>query len=187
MEALLQEEVALKKQLEVNHKQEEVLWRQKSRIQWIQEGEQKTKFFHRVTIQHWHNNHITHLVTEQCQTLHKHVDLEQELVSYYQDLLSEPPIDRSPDIENITQHIPNIINQEQNEALSRPIMIEEVDLALQHTLVGKAPGLDGFMADLFHFYWPMFWEEFWDIIEDSHIFGQVLPALNSTFLTLIPK
>jgi hypothetical protein len=30
-------------------------------------------------------------------------------------------------------------------------------------------------------------EEVWDIIEDSRISGKVLPALNATFLTLIPK
>jgi hypothetical protein len=30
-------------------------------------------------------------------------------------------------------------------------------------------------------------EEVWELIEDSHKSGQVLPALNVTFLTLIPK
>jgi hypothetical protein len=30
-------------------------------------------------------------------------------------------------------------------------------------------------------------EEVWEIIEDSKSSGQVLPALNATFLTLIPK
>jgi hypothetical protein len=124
---------------------------------------------------------------EQGQILQKHEDLEQELVSYYQDLLSEPPIDRSPDIEKITQHIPNLITREHNEALSRPIMIEEVDLALQDTPEGKAPGSDDFTTNFFHFCWPMIQEEVWDIIEDSRISGQVLPALNATFLTLIPK
>jgi hypothetical protein len=130
---------------------------------------------------------ITHLVMEQGQMLQKHEDLEQELVSYYQDLLSEPPGDRSPAIEKITQHIPDIITQEHNEALLRPITIEEVDLALQDTPEGKAPGPDGFTTDFFHFCWPMIWEEVWEIIEDSRISGQVLPTLNATFLTLIPK
>jgi hypothetical protein len=30
-------------------------------------------------------------------------------------------------------------------------------------------------------------EEVWEIIEDSRQSGQVLPTLNATFLTLIPK
>jgi hypothetical protein len=69
----------------------------------------------------------------------------------------------------------------------RPIMIEEVDLALHDTPEGKAPGSDDFTSDFFHHCWPMIREEVWEIIEDSRALGQVLPALNATFLTLIPK
>jgi hypothetical protein len=66
------------------------------------------------------------------------------LVSFYQDLLSEPLGDRSHAIAKITQHIPSKITQEHNEALMRPITIEEVDLVLQDTPEGKSPGSDGF-------------------------------------------
>jgi hypothetical protein len=68
---------------------------------------------------------------------------------------SEPPGDRSPTIEKITQHIPGIITREQNESLLRPITIEEVDQALQDTPEGKALGLDNFTTYFFHFYCPM--------------------------------
>jgi hypothetical protein len=72
-------------------------------------------------------------------------------------------------------------------ALLRPITLKEVDQALQETPKGKAPGPDGFTSDFFHHCWQMIREEVWEIIEDSRISGQVLPALNATFLTLIPK
>jgi hypothetical protein len=38
-EELKEQETLLKQQLEERRSQEEVLWRQKSRIQWLQEGE----------------------------------------------------------------------------------------------------------------------------------------------------
>jgi hypothetical protein len=66
--------------------------------------------------------------------------MEHELVSYYQDLLLEPPGDRSHAIERITQHIPANITQEHNESLLRLITIEEVDQALHDTPDGKSPG-----------------------------------------------
>jgi hypothetical protein len=66
-------------------------------------------------------------------------------------------------------------------------MLEEVDQALQDTPKGKSPGPDGFTSDFFHHCWPMLREEVWEIIEDSRLSGQVLLALNATFLTLIPK
>jgi hypothetical protein len=85
------------------------------------------------------------------------------------------------------QHIPSLITEEQNAALAWPITLEEVDQDLQDTPKGKSPGPDGFTSDFFHHCWPMLREEVWEIIEDSRLSGQVLPALNTTFLTLIPK
>jgi hypothetical protein len=58
---------------------------------------------------------------------------------------------------------------------------------IQDTPKCKAPGPDGFTNDFFHHCWPMIRVEVWEIIEDSRSTGQVLQALNVTFLTLIPK
>jgi hypothetical protein len=52
---------------------------------------------------------------------------------------------------------------------------------------GKAPGPDGFTTDFFHHCWDLVREEVWEVVEESRASGQVLPALNATFLTLIPK
>jgi hypothetical protein len=109
------------------------------------------------------------------------------LIDYYKDLLTEPLLDRSEAIAKVTQHVPSLVTPEKNSALLRPITIEEVDQALQDTPKCKAPGPDGFTIDFFHHCWPMIRVEVWEIIEDSRSTGQVLQALNATFLTLIPK
>jgi hypothetical protein len=120
-------------------------------------------------------------------TLHSHEDLESEMVTYYQDLLSEPLGDRSQSIAQITQHIPSTITAEQNDALIKPIMIEEVDQALHDTPIGKYLWLDGFTSKIFQHCWTMVREEVWDIIDYSRASIQVLLALNAAFLTHIPK
>ena len=48
---LVEEENTIQKKLEERYTLEEFLWRHKSRIQWLKEGEKNTTFFHRSMIQ----------------------------------------------------------------------------------------------------------------------------------------
>jgi hypothetical protein len=89
-EPLKLQEEAISQKLEERKSQEEILWRKKSCIQWLKEGDKNTKFFHRSTIKRRHANHITQLISDNGKISHTHEDLEDELVTYYQNLFSEP-------------------------------------------------------------------------------------------------
>jgi exonuclease III len=180
-------EISINQQIEDRKRQEEILWRQKSRVQWLKEGERNTKFFHRTVIQRRHTNRITHLTSDEGDTVYSHEDMEATLIRHFQHLLTEPQVDRREAISKITQHVPLLVTPEQNASLLRPITIEEVDQALQETPKCKAPGPDGFTSDFFHHCWAMIRTEVWEILEDSRASGQVLQALNATFITLVPK
>jgi hypothetical protein len=80
-----------------------------------------------------------------------------------------------------------MVTPEQNATLMRPITQEEVDQAAKSMPPGKAPGPDGFTTDFFHHCWDIVRKEVWEVVEESRTSGQVLSALNATFLTLIPK
>jgi len=144
------QEAEITQQLGTRRAQEEILWRQKSRVQWLKEGERNTKFFHRSVMQRRHSNRITHLTSDTGEHLYAHEDIATTLTDYYRNLLTEPSPNRSEAIAKITQHVPFLVTQEQNAALLRPITIEEVDQALRDTPKSKAPGPDGFTSDFFH-------------------------------------
>jgi hypothetical protein len=71
-----QEEDTLKRQLEERYKQEEILWKQKSRVQWLKEGDKNSKFFHRSMIHRRFINRITKLEDNQGNTILTHREIE---------------------------------------------------------------------------------------------------------------
>ena len=96
------QEAKLNQQMEARKGQEEILWKHKSRIQWLKEGDRNTKLFHKTIIHRCHTNRITHLTSSHGEPIHSHEDLETTLINYYKDLLTKPCSDRSSSINKIT-------------------------------------------------------------------------------------
>lgn len=52
---------------------------------------------------------------------------------------------------------------------------------------GKSRGPDGFTTDFFQYCWEIIKLDVWEVVESSRKSRSILLAINSTFLTLIPK
>ena len=70
---------------------------------------------------------------------------------------------------------------------TQPVVMQEVEEVVNQMALGKAPGLDGFTSNFFHYFWDLVKEEVLDIVEESRNKTGVLKAFNATLLTLIPK
>jgi hypothetical protein len=68
-----------------------------------------------------------------------------------------------------------------------PITLQEVDIVFMQMKEDTTPRPDGFTIDFFHACWDILKLVILEIVEESHNLQWVLPALNVTFLTLIPK
>jgi len=62
-----------------------------------------------------------------------------------------------------------------------------VDQEVKEMPTGKYHESDGIMTYFFHHCWHIVREEVWQLIEYSRISRGVLPMLNVTHLTLVPK
>ena len=106
------------------------------------------------------------------------------LVNYYRELFStSKPNPQWPQLE----HIPLMITEEMNSALTDNFIALEVKEALKQMAPLKAPGPDGML--------PLFFQHFWGVV-DADVTNSVLSWLNSstiphplnhTFITLIPN
>jgi hypothetical protein len=69
-------ESTLRGELEERDQQEEIMFRQKSRMLWLKEGDKNTKFFHNSLLQHRNQNWIHSLQTEEGVIVERHEDIE---------------------------------------------------------------------------------------------------------------
>jgi hypothetical protein len=100
-------EEKLSLEMEKRDKQEEVLWQKKSRVQWLKEGDQNSKFFHNYLLQHCSQNRITSLVRDYESIMWIPLKtLKNELVIHFHHLLKEPEGDREEVIQKVTRSIP---------------------------------------------------------------------------------
>lgn len=69
-------------------KNEEIAWKQRSRIQWLKNGDKNTKYFHRVATAHKRFNTID-TIEEGGDTINEADTIKITIQNYYQNLYSE--------------------------------------------------------------------------------------------------
>eukprot|EP00253_Pinus_taeda_P026308 PITA_26308 len=167
--------------------QEETLWKQKSRVLWLKEGKQNSKFFHRSTLDYRNTKKILNLKNASGDTLHNHREISSLMTDHFKRIAQESPIDRTDAINSLMQSIPKVVTKDQNLALLNEISMEEVEEAVKSMPNDKSPGPDGFTIKFFKACWQTIKTEIWEVVEDSRRSGTILKSFNSTFLALIPK
>ena len=95
-----------------------------------------------------------------------HWEIEEKLNHYFVEILNEDLPDRERDIAQITRLIPPSVTREDNKMLIKPVSLQEVEEAVNQMVLGKAPGLDGFTSNFFHYFWDMIKEEVVGIVEE---------------------
>eukprot|EP00253_Pinus_taeda_P035256 PITA_35256 len=185
-ESINKEGVILGK-LEERRKQEEVLWRQKSRIKWLREGERNTKFFHHAMIKHRQRNRILSIKDKNGNRVVEQAEIEQVLIDHHKGILSEPQADRMRAIQEICSAIPRLVTEDQNKALMSAVTLKEIEETVKAMKKGTAPSPDGFTVDFYQAGWHFLGKEIPELVEESRMNQKVWTAINSTFYALIPK
>ena len=136
---------------------EEIFWKQKSRVDWLQEGDRDSAFFHNTIKAHRFGNSITSLVSTTGDQLFSKEEISLEATSYFSHLFSKEEPISLVETRAILNCIPHLVSSSMNRDLLKPIMLEELEMVVFSMKKGKAPGPHGFSIEFF--------QEFWEIIK----------------------
>ena len=123
---------------------DEISWRQKSRILWLREGDNNTKFFHKMANSNRRRNRVQVIEVDGV-SYEDEAEIREQMVSFYTNLYQESEVWR-PNVDGLPFAT---IGEEDYRLLERNFDKEEVCGVLRDLQGEKAPGLDGFTMAFF--------------------------------------
>ncbi|KAK1697051.1 hypothetical protein QYE76_013748 [Lolium multiflorum] len=151
-----EEESRVVERLAALYQREETMWRQRSRVQWLAEGDKNTRFFHLRASQRKKKNRVARLMKPDGSTTEDDGEMAQLTGEFYADLYRSEGVSN---MEEVIDVIPHKVTAQMNDTLLKPIKGEEVKSALFQMFPTKAPGPDGYPAHFFQTHWDLCGEE----------------------------
>ncbi|XP_075092579.1 uncharacterized protein LOC142172788 [Nicotiana tabacum] len=106
---------------------EEKYWQQKAGMTWFKEGDRNTKFFHAQVIGRRKRLQLNRIQTSGGTWIEEEQEIAEEAIKFYEEQFTEAATPLSFDI---LEHVPNMINNEQNAELIKQPTKEEVKVAV---------------------------------------------------------
>ncbi|XP_039146845.1 uncharacterized protein LOC120284106 [Dioscorea cayenensis subsp. rotundata] len=140
-----QRECVLTENLAIIRRQEELYWKQRSRLQWLKEGDENTKYFHSVANGRKNGNYMPSII-EGNDTFNSARDIGKVFVRRFKDLFGQKRVFRfKVDLRDLLKNKASV----DLSFLECPFTLEEVKRAVFDHGSDKAPGPDGFPMHFF--------------------------------------
>ncbi|XVF88168.1 hypothetical protein PTKIN_Ptkin19aG0028600 [Pterospermum kingtungense] len=177
-----------RKELLLLDEQEQLYWMQKSRIQWIIQGDHNTRFYHTVTSRRRMRNFIPGLYTANGDWIDDHDLISESFTNHFKSTFNEPQLHSEDQIRSWLEDIglPKL-NEACVQRLNQPFTIEEIREALFQIGPLKGPGIDGAPAIFYQKMWHIVGESTTNAVVSFLNSGHLLKEFNKTLITLIPK
>ena len=181
-EVEMSERVVVRSQLENLLSLEEISLRQKSRMLCIKEGDNNTKFFHKVANSQRRYNHLSVLEVDGV-IYEEDSEVADQVVQFYKKLYTETEEWR-PFVEGLEF---DQIDGLEREWLERRFEKEEILRVVKELEGDKALGHDSFSTAFYHHCWKVVESDILVVFEEFYQHNKFEKSLNATFIALIPK
>ncbi|CAM8962958.1 unnamed protein product [Rhodiola kirilowii] len=166
---------------------EEIYWKQRSRVEWLREGDRNTSYFHAKASQRKKRNTIVKLLDSRGEWISDEKEKGYLIRDYFTDIFSSSRSQDSREEDRDFNWIQSKVTTEIADRLMAPVTEAEIRAAVFQMPPTKASGPDGFQA--------IFYQKYWDIVKGSVIAevmkvfreGRMKDGMNDTLIVLVPK
>jgi hypothetical protein len=166
---------------------EEARWRLHSRATWIKGGDLNTKFFHQYASFRQNKKHIWGLQDDEGLTHRGQTTLLSTATTHFKNFYAASTHPQLRDSVTVANTYTRFVTAADSSALDCPSSLQEVKVALASFNKDRSPGPDGWTVEFFLHHFDLVGPDLLELVEDSRLHGKIIGALNSTFITLIPK
>ncbi len=162
--------------------QDEIRWKQRSRVNWLKAGDVNTKFFHLKACARRNKNYISKLVVGPLVAADHHSIAHQLLLFFRSNLGSAPAAPPSFNFNLLFEDVgPDL------SGLDAPFSEDEIKRAVFDLGPDKAPGPDGFPLLFFQKSWEFLRVDILEIFAKFHSGTLDLAPVNKGWICLLPK
>lgn len=144
----------LEKKIEKLSDQEETHGKQRSRVNWLKEGDRSTRFFHASASSRRRTNFIKRLMAENG-VWHTETQRLVDITRLYLGNLFSSSYPSAENIGAVLKVIDSVVYNNMNEILYVSFLEKEVHMAVFQMHPSKAPGPDGFTTLFYQKLWPV--------------------------------
>ncbi|GJX28851.1 hypothetical protein Tco_0236930 [Tanacetum coccineum] len=157
--------------------------KQKSKIDWLKEGDSNSAYFHKAVKSRVSRSRID-VVTNADGIMFENDNVADAFVSHYESFLGQPGTTSGFNDFDLFR-----VKLDEQEAIdmTRTVSRQEVKSALFSMGNDKAPGPDGYTAAFFKDSWDIVADDFVAAVCEFFTNGKILKELNHTIIALIPK
>ncbi|XP_060972669.1 uncharacterized protein LOC133038517 [Cannabis sativa] len=161
-------------------------WHQRSRVDWLQSGDQNTKFFHAHASSRKAANRIHFLLDSNGAKTTSNEGISNIITEFFDNLFTATSVNPTA-IAQFTSAIPTTITPAINHSLTAPFTEMEVTTALKTMSPDKSPGSDGMSAMFYQNYWHIVGSSVTDVVLGVLNHGLDMDSINKAIITLVPK
>jgi hypothetical protein len=113
--------------------------------------------------------------------------LKSAAVNYFKPFFEQNPSANLQSSASVASLFTHTVLEEDALLLDSLCTLQEISVALKSFSKDKSPGPDGWTVEFYLHFFDLVGPDLLELVEDNRLRGKVIGAINSTFLTLIPK